>query len=385
MSEIRRYPRRWKRDTSAFRGCHWEQRSSDGPVLFVNSHGEWLSEFDMNESGIYETYEHLPPIVSTINGEGVFHSANPADVALTGEEEGAENLYRVERRFSNGCEVCPQIWRGDKWIADIPGAPYLGKDGLIVANEIVEKVNGYDRLAADVDRLTRELAAANQKTFDAIDALAKQRAESFEERESLLNRVLTWIDSDNRKPAIMAFTSGVERQIADRFETANARADKALAAENADLRTQLADLRTSHASEVLRLMTQIAAEKGRAEKAEASCAAMREAMLMVDIQTFNEVDPQFPGVRQIDRIVALQGTRNFKTQRDAALASTAGRDLLAQREATAEHLRLLNGHCHDVEADRDALLRQLADVAKAIGTVYPTAALATTSNAGGNA
>jgi hypothetical protein len=34
--------------------------------------------------------------------------------------------WRVVRIYSNGCEVCPRIMAGQKVIAEVYGAPYLG-------------------------------------------------------------------------------------------------------------------------------------------------------------------------------------------------------------------------------------------------------------------
>ena len=34
--------------------------------------------------------------------------------------------WEVERRWSNGCEICPIIASKSKWIADVVGAPHLG-------------------------------------------------------------------------------------------------------------------------------------------------------------------------------------------------------------------------------------------------------------------
>lgn len=42
--------------------------------------------------------------------------------------------------------------------------------------------------------------------------------EGFDRKEFALQRILDWIDDPGRKPADIAFTAGLERQIAYRFE-----------------------------------------------------------------------------------------------------------------------------------------------------------------------
>ncbi len=62
--------------------------------------------------------------------------------------EATKEPYRLERKWSNGCEVCPQVWRGNDWVCDVIGAPYLGFDSIAKGKELVRKLNAHDDLLA---------------------------------------------------------------------------------------------------------------------------------------------------------------------------------------------------------------------------------------------
>lgn len=59
--------------------------------------------------------------------------------------------WRLRRNWSNGCEVCPDIYLGDQWIATVVGAPHLGSDSLRTGRRIVAALN------ATKDLTTQEL------------------------------------------------------------------------------------------------------------------------------------------------------------------------------------------------------------------------------------
>jgi hypothetical protein len=61
--------------------------------------------------------------------------------------------YRLKRVYSNGCEVCPEIWLGHKWVATLAGAPHLGHDSLEAGCRIVFALNAVKHLdTADLER-----------------------------------------------------------------------------------------------------------------------------------------------------------------------------------------------------------------------------------------
>lgn len=71
---------------------------------------------------------------------------------------------RVERRWSNGCEICPRLFEGDTWIAEVVGAPHLGFDSVQKAEEIALRVNLHDELVAackSAHNLLRNLGGCN--------------------------------------------------------------------------------------------------------------------------------------------------------------------------------------------------------------------------------
>jgi hypothetical protein len=75
--------------------------------------------------------------------------------------------------------------------------------------------------------LLERLTKAERMASDAVDALTRDRQGRFEQQECMLNRVLTWIDEENRKSPSLAFTAGPERQIAYRFESLRTQLDAA--------------------------------------------------------------------------------------------------------------------------------------------------------------
>lgn len=62
--------------------------------------------------------------------------------------EPTNEPYRLERKWSNDCEVCPQIWRGNEWVANVVGAPFLGRDSVDRGCDLVRKLNDHDDLLA---------------------------------------------------------------------------------------------------------------------------------------------------------------------------------------------------------------------------------------------
>lgn len=63
-------------------------------------------------------------------------------MSVEGIKRAAESRpYRLERRYSNGCEVCPEIWLGQHWVATLAGAPYLGHSSLQAGRRIVAALN----------------------------------------------------------------------------------------------------------------------------------------------------------------------------------------------------------------------------------------------------
>lgn len=68
--------------------------------------------------------------------------------------------WKVERRFSNGCEIVPRITcqrdddRGCGWIADAIGAPYLGHESTLPNARLIAAA---PNLLAEVRRLREVL------------------------------------------------------------------------------------------------------------------------------------------------------------------------------------------------------------------------------------
>ena len=85
--------------------------------------------------------------------------------------------WKVERRWSNECEIVPRITcerdadRGCGWIADAIGAPYLGHQSTLPNARLIAAAPD---LLAEVRRLrtaNAELAAALRLSLDAMDAI----------------------------------------------------------------------------------------------------------------------------------------------------------------------------------------------------------------------
>jgi hypothetical protein len=99
---------------------------------------------------------------------------------------------------------------------DCPDAWIIGAmetvDGPFLIGDTVD--------AAFIKHARADLPAA----LDALDAaderVAELEKELAEMRQSRCDgeRLIAWLDDLNRKPAALAFTAGIERQIADRFE-----------------------------------------------------------------------------------------------------------------------------------------------------------------------
>ena len=73
--------------------------------------------------------------------------------------------WRSERRFSNGCEVCPRIHctpskdREYGWIADVIGAPYLGYESTLANAEFIA-------LARNAFAALQEYGVSTERIFD---------------------------------------------------------------------------------------------------------------------------------------------------------------------------------------------------------------------------
>lgn len=89
--------------------------------------------------------------------------------------------WRVRRVYSNGCEVCPRVVAGDKVIAEVWGAPYIGftdtlaKAYLIAAApELLEACRMF--VAWDENEHSTEAEASALRRVTAA-AIAKATAE----------------------------------------------------------------------------------------------------------------------------------------------------------------------------------------------------------------
>lgn len=84
--------------------------------------------------------------------------------------------WKVERRYSNGCEIVPRIVcepdsdRGCGWIADIIGAPYLGHQSTLpnarliaAAPDLLEACKAYAHGKVEPREAERMMMAAIQK------------------------------------------------------------------------------------------------------------------------------------------------------------------------------------------------------------------------------
>lgn len=92
--------------------------------------------------------------------------------------------WKVERRWSNGCEIVPRITcnpdddRGCGWIADMVGAPYLGHESTLPNADFVAHVRTDAPLIAqalldateEIGRLTEALTAIRQRCGGRHDA-----------------------------------------------------------------------------------------------------------------------------------------------------------------------------------------------------------------------
>lgn len=89
--------------------------------------------------------------------------------------------YEVRRRWSNGCEVCPEIWAGDEWVATVVGAPHLGFErtlptaGLLAAAP--DLLDALERIAAHADPDSPEenyRADDREGCLDTVFAIARR-------------------------------------------------------------------------------------------------------------------------------------------------------------------------------------------------------------------
>lgn len=80
--------------------------------------------------------------------------------------------WRVERRYSNGCEGCPEIWAGTEWVAVVTGSlPHLLPAAHAKAERIVRAVNAFDSMFAALEKAQDAIA----ETMDEHDTACKCR------------------------------------------------------------------------------------------------------------------------------------------------------------------------------------------------------------------
>lgn len=82
--------------------------------------------------------------------------------------------YHVRRVWSNGCEVCPEIWAGDEWVATVVGAPYLGHERTLP---------------------TAELLAAAPELLEALETMRKWAIPGMNWTDDIRQEILALVDA----------------------------------------------------------------------------------------------------------------------------------------------------------------------------------------------
>ena len=133
------------------------------------------------------------------------HPLTPAERSAIREREQAAHLgpWTVNRRWSNGCEIIPLIHcaksesRPCGWIAELPGAPYLGYEDTLPNAEFIAAAR------EDVPRLLDDLDAADERLQAAVAA----------EREACISVLNAELSTRHRESMVSVIIRELVRKI----------------------------------------------------------------------------------------------------------------------------------------------------------------------------